>query len=223
RSAEDILAYLEENFELAPEAAAAPNEIGDETRKPDLFEKPLDSPSGDSLGALAAGLENESTEDPGDDTSAGLLEPIVDDPEEGEPNDTAKTGLAHTASQNRLVDRFARGLGYVKLSGGQYLHANGSRIEKGHESVFPWEWLTATGETLCYFRVHDHCLETKPLEVAADVWHILENAPSSHALILSDPQGRPVFRSGVQLVAMRDSHAVTLYPASYRIAYTGSR
>jgi hypothetical protein len=62
-------------------------------------------------------------------------------------------------------------------------------------------------------------LESDPLQIDAEVWGLIDRFPETYALILADPQERPIELIGSRLHSMKENGAIKLYPASYRVVF----
>jgi len=70
-----------------------------------------------------------------------------------------------------------------------------------------------------YYWAKDHCLESEPLQIDAEVWGLIERFPDTYAFVLADVQERPVELIGSRLQSMKEDGAIKLYPASYRVVF----
>jgi hypothetical protein len=121
-------------------------------------------------------------------------------------------------SRPSIMERFALGLGFQKDGNDRYFHDDGSWITKPGGSHF-WERHAVGGSVLRYYWAKDHCLESDPLQIDAEVWGLIDRFPGTYAFILADPQERPVELIGSRLQSMKNDGFIKLYPASYRVVY----
>jgi len=209
RNEASIRSYLEENFALAPEETALPSD--------DLPASTAESqhkPITESASNIPSGEENmpvpEISADPGD-SSVG--------------NDAGESsGHPHTPHSGRtqqpktpLMERFALSQGYQKSDAQRFIHADGRVLIKS-EGVFPWAVRDASGVISQYFWPREHCLELKPLDLPTEVWHLIEQDPQNHALLLEDRNGEPIQLLGNDLMQSKQVGQLRLYPATYRIS-----
>lgn len=228
RSADFVTDYMEENFKLLPQdeiveetiIAEVADEVSDGTAEPrtqpfgtataaetddDIAPLPEDTPSSES----GEGEENETPESP---AAAEPLQP---------PTPPAKPHHDRPSRPPRLpiIERFARANGFEKDGNERFFRSDdGSWIAKPPGERF-WEHRTGKGELLKYYWPKDHCLESEPLQLEADIWGLMDKTPESYALILSDVQDRAVQVTGTRLKTMCTSGEMKLYPATYRLVY----
>ena len=228
RSSEEVTEYLEENFKLRPrdvieqlvdEAVTSTGEHA--TTDTDVAPQPQSDET----------LTYHETDGLGDNVDAVLVaqpegeeEPAkVTEEQSGEFDETdvtpQKTQPHLKPAKPRIIERFAKEMGFRKDGEDRFFHADGRWIAKTIGDRFPWEMRTATGEIVRYFWPKDHCLEQEPLQLEADIWGLIDSSPEIYALVLSNPQGDPVEVQGAHLRAMRDGGKITLYPATYRLVY----
>ena len=119
------------------------------------------------------------------------------------------------------MERFALGIGFQKDGSDRFFHDDGSWIGKSTDSPF-WERHAAGGSVVRYYWAKDHCLEHEPLQIAAEVWGLIDRFPETYAFVLADPQERAIELTGSQLHSMKEDGAVKLYPAAYRIVFDSS-
>ena len=116
------------------------------------------------------------------------------------------------------MSRFAKRHGFRIDNENRFYHDNGNFIERS--SVRPlWERRNVNGELVFYYLARDHCLEKKPLEIAAEIWGLIEKYPEKYALILLSIDDEPIEIIGTKLSKMKDAGQITLYPATYRLVY----
>lgn len=219
RDAEDVRDYLDENFALDAQLAAD-----------------VDAPEHDGVGTErgnraddAAGPQETEVPANGAD-AADRSEHDAPDPDAEEDINGAEVDEPITASQRpprapprprklSIIERFAREHGFRQNGEDRFVHADGSLIGRSRDSRFPWERRHASGDIERFYWPEDHCIESEPLQLAADVWGLIDDRPDQYALILSDLEGAPVEVTGARLRAMCEQGELTLYPATYRIVY----
>lgn len=122
-----------------------------------------------------------------------------------------------------IMERFARAQGFRKDGDERFFHENGSWICRAHNVRSLWEHYAVGGGLVRSYWPKDHCVESDPLPLDADVWNLIDQSPDTHALILANIEGSPVEPSWTRLRAMRDAGELTLFPASYRLVYVHDR
>lgn len=80
-----------------------------------------------------------------------------------------------------------------------------------------WAEINGTGITVTHYRVTDHCLEEKPLELKSEIWFTLEGSPTNHSFILRAPSGEPSVFTGQRLLRLLKNDRLILHPALYRM------
>ena len=219
RSPEFVAEYLEENVALiaprdvdAGEPETVEREIVGGHEAPGLKAHESDLPQ-----ESEATLESPAEREHHTREESGVTFGAPDGDDGGEPVATRSRHLRETRAS--LIERFARVNGYIPDGADRFYHTDGSWIEKVHESSFPWELHSAAGDVLQRYWVKDHCIQREPLQLDADVWALCDKAPDTHSLILSAPDGAPVQFSGRTLREMSGRGQLTLFPATYRLAY----
>ena len=210
RSSDFVREYLEENFELAPPKAE-------------------DEP--DSLSSQEVQLE--TREEPGEVVSSPLDRRLLGDVrlEEATPQNAGESGhdeppvlraqRAARPLRRSLIERFARSMGFAMNGAGKFSHADGRLLERTSGNAFPWELKSGQGDVLQYFWPKEHCIQQEPLELDSDIWGLCQQDPASYSLVLTDMSGAPVHLLGSQLVELLKQDRLVLYPATYRLKYTG--
>jgi hypothetical protein len=117
----------------------------------------------------------------------------------------------------RVMERFAFSLGFRHDGEGRLVHPDGRWIERSPDLRQLWEQYSGTGELEHTYWPRAHCLQDKPLPIEAEIWNLVQKYPERYSFVLTDLSGEPVEITGSQLVAMRDSREITIYPAVYRI------
>jgi hypothetical protein len=214
RSPDDVRAYLEENFKLAP--------IGEENEAVDAPTPPSSIPHKEPANQpnILAGDPVPTPEIPVPaDVPSGEEVTSPQDDLSGEPQPGAQRARAPSKSPKpSIMERFAAAHGFRKDGDGRFFHPTGGWIAKTQGMRFPWERRTPTGELVCYYWDAERCLDDEPLQLAAEVWHLLKDAPARYALILAAQDGNPLELSGAKLLELERAGKLKLYPASYRLA-----
>jgi hypothetical protein len=240
RTPEFVLEYLEENFNLMPEAQI--DTIGGEackSRSDDNGQKDVTAQDNQARaqitthnepqqteegGAIAneekgnTGVENEQSED----ADVNATSESGELGENGEDGESAAAPRRHHPRPARpsLIERFAAANGYARdNSEGRFYHKNGGWLERVSGNSFPWERYSSSGELLQCYWIKDACIEREPLQVEADVWELCAKHPEKYSLLLAAPDGTPVEYSGERICSLRDRGQLTLFPASYRLVY----
>ena len=236
RSPEFVAEYLEENFTLVPTEEIEP--LTPEATRGDDTEEVVGastataasgSDHGDAGAAAAVvgeDLGDEDSEQGANGADDEFDEPLGDEfeDEDAEPEEVAATP-AHTKKPKpikpSLIERFARGSGFVKDGDERFYHSNGDWIEKVSGHSFPWERRSASGELLRCYWPKEHCIQREPLQLDAEVWELCKNQPEKYALLLVDGDDSPLEITGHRLGQMCDSGELVLYPAKYRLVHGG--
>jgi len=223
RSPEDVRAYLEENFTLAPVGHA------------DHVEEQMDGPASEVVGVpnekAPASESSAATTVTGDIVEATSGEggpppepntvPTDETYEEGEGEDggasTDRTRTPQRAGKPSIMERFAAAHGFRKDGEGRFFHSDGSWIARTSGDCFPWVLRTAAGDVARYYWPKDHCLDSEPLVVETDVWGLIDGRPEVYALVLVDADGEAIEMTGIRLHALREQGRLKLYPAAYRL------
>ena len=231
RSHEEVTDYFEENFKLTSRDAVAPAIVenphparDDTTPAPSdstsvADETPMSPPADLSSEVSTTVLSDEPHEV--SELNNGVEEELPE-LEELDP-EPQKVIVPPKPAKPSIIERFAKSQGFQMDGQDRFFHTDGSWIAKTSGDRFPWERRTASGEIVRYYLPKDHCLESDPLQLDADVWGLIEGFPETYALVLSNLQGDPVEVPGVRLRGMRDDGEITLYPATYRLVYGSDR
>lgn len=221
RSPEDIKAYLEENFTLAPERIVAPV----------VSEPPIPAPDDDEpVAQVVTNAHGDSEPLDTDDLHLDEENEPTPQPEPVLPPGGAEQELIVTEAASRpraapkpprpsVMARFAAAEGYKTDGEDRFFHEDGSWIGRANGTRFPWERRSASGEVLRNYYPKDHCLEHEPLQLEADLWSLLDQKPDLYSFILINPEGDPVEMTGARLRALRDDGELTIHPATYRLVY----
>ena len=227
RSPEDIRAYLEENFVLAPEQMAVPPVVdaqpapvpvddgADDERVADAVKKatPVDDPPV----AIDLGLSEDDEPAKAQESQQPQEEP------EGhlEPEMVTRARTPAKPQRPGVMARFALALGYKADGDDRFFHSDGSWIGRANGARFPWERHSVNGDILSHYYPKEHCLEREPLQIEADVWGLLDQKPDAYSFILFNTEGDAVEMTGARLRALRDGGAITIHPAAYRLVLSG--
>lgn len=218
RSPEDITAYLEENFKLAPRDETK-HHIDEQAPKSDDNPAQTEaSPKDEKTSELDEKEVNGSTLGI-DEEGEKKIDSESDDSKEVGHEDKSHRPHPPKPYKPNIMELFARSLGYRKDSNERFTLHDGSAITKTIDNRFPWEKRSASGDIIRYYWPKEHCLEREPLQLEADVWGLIEKFPDKYSLVLSTPEGKPVEVSGARLLSMRDEGAIVICPATYRLVY----
>ena len=120
-----------------------------------------------------------------------------------------------------LIEQFASVSGFIDTRGNNFHRSDGCRLIRAQGTVFQWQLWTANGRLLQSYWLRNHCIDREPLELPAEVWGWCERSPDHYSLVLVNKEGVPVEISGRRLVLMRENEELTIYPATYRLAFKG--
>ena len=219
RSADAIKDYIAENFKLSP-VRDVPTRASEEDQ---IHSERTMVAEGDQESGVP---EEPNIEDGIKPEDNGTINLVVPDTEAGkEDNEGIETDQPRPLAKPTkpdIIERFCNLRGFRKDSNNRFYHDDGSWIAREDGALFPWVHRTALGSLVRYYLPRDHCLERKPLQLAADVWSLIEQKPDTHALVLMDIEGGPVEVTGSHLLTMRDENQFTLYPATYRLVYNSN-
>lgn len=207
RNEADIRSYLEENFALTSEETSLLNDYlpstAAEHRNESVVETPSDTPlEKENIPISDIVLDNSNS---GNDALASS--------EYSRSPHSSRTPQTKTP----LIERFALSFGYQKRDNQRFVRADGMVLIKS-EGVFPWAILDVNGAISLHYWTSEHCLEFKPLDLPAEVWHLIEQDPQHYALLLEDRNGNPIQFLGNELVQSKQLGYLRLYPAKYRIS-----
>lgn len=221
RTPEFVTDYMEENFRLESRKSIAPAK----PEKADADHEPADNPENNDVNVEET-IEPMEISDAAEETDVAFEESDSDfeeapDEEGGgselPPLSQSKSRIHPKPAKLSIIEQFARSMGFKRDGEDRYYHPDGSWIAKTHENRFPWEMRSAKGDLIRYYWPKDHCLESDPLQIEADIWGLLDHSPDNYALILSDLQGKPIEILGSKLRQMREEGSITVYPATYRL------
>jgi hypothetical protein len=211
RSEQDIHAYLNENFSLDPEETTLSVEgwIGESEPKTKIPTIGLEEQTDETTSTVAPtqGYAEEELLD---------IPPQTVEPEI--PPDKPKPPHPSKPPQIRipLIERFALACGFHKDGSDHFTNSSGNILIKA-DGVFPWFIMEPGGSVLCYYWTKEHCLQTKPLELPTEIWHLIEENSHLHALILEDTDGHPIEMLGNDLLKLKEEGTLKLFPATYRL------
>lgn len=225
RAPEDVLAYMEQNFTLGPKEESAEAGTGAASARPNSEAHGDDGASttqshehtptaSDPSEPLLTGEEPASEESVApldDDEPSEQNEPAVDE------SDSTHPRAPRPPAKPSIIERFALAHGFSPDGGDRYFREDGSWIGKVTGSPFPWERRSASGDLVRHYLAKDHCLEIEPLELAADLWALIDGMPDDYALVLADASGAPTELLGTQLRELKSRERLKLYPAAYRL------
>ena len=227
RSPDDVRAYLEANFKLAPVDHTGHAGVQVDGPDPDITSAPNEeAPASESSAATTiAGDTDEATGAWGGTSPQSTADPVdeTDNQGEGEDGGAATDGPRppRRISKPSIMERFAAAHGFRKDGEGRFFHADGSWIARTTGDRFPWERRIASGDVVRYYWPKDHCLDLAPLVVEADVWGLIDGQPEVYALILADSHGEAIEMAGIRLRQLREQGKLKLYPAAYRLVVEG--
>lgn len=118
-----------------------------------------------------------------------------------------------------LLERFALGKGFQPDGQGRYTLADGSLLDRDPDQRGMWQCWSADGDGNRTYWVSDHCLESGPVEMAADLWRLIQSRPAEYAVVLVNQAGQPVELRGEELVRLQEAGRLKVYPATYRLVY----
>lgn len=221
RPPEFVTEYLEENFTLLPEDQVQPiretsstgtnestSDSGDQETSPVSAEEGVDASEQEDEND--PDVENEQIDSNFDETETSL-----DDQDES----AKPTRKPRKPSKPSLIERFARANGYKQDGDNRFYHDNGSWLARAGNTSFPWEHFDSSGVLIQCYWIKDHCIQTEPIQIHAEIWELCVKHPEKYTLIFADPDGVPVEYSGKRICELRDNGQLSLFPASYRLVY----
>lgn len=220
RHADDVSEYLKQNFDLAPAVEEPP--LSSKEEDPEESREDREDPE-----AGRPALVGESTETHPfgrvSDTSAERV-PVEKDSGgdfvESDPEPPRReSGPSASTPAPGVEERFAASMGFRRESQDLYRHPNGSVLERVRGEPFPWHMKSPSGDVHHYYWMKNHCLERHPLDVAFEVWRLIDSFQSTHSLILVDKEGELAEFKGTDLRELVDKKKVKLYQAVYRLQY----
>jgi hypothetical protein len=82
--------------------------------------------------------------------------------------------------------------------------------------MFTLEVIDRTGQVTNRIWMQSQSL-VSGLDVPAEVWEMIRNAPDSTSVVFESPQGEPIELAGAALQELLDRDLVRLFPAKYRL------
>lgn len=98
-----------------------------------------------------------------------------------------------------------------------YVGSDGRVLRRSETSRGLWELRSPDGRLQAMYWVRVHCLDRQPLEVPAEIWERVRQAPQAMTFVLLGTAGRPRLLIGNQLLEAAESGRLELFPASYRL------
>ena len=213
RPAEFIAEYLADCFNLAAAEEVQiepPQQPDEDTENGHIDNRALPDPVDSQFGTGSEDSDDQTQADQGNDESTHAR---------SDGGMSFDRTTQRKATQQSLIERFAKALGFSANGNGKFYHTDGHWLERTQGNVFPWELRSPNGDLVQYYWHREHCIQQEPLQLQADIWGLCERFPDRYSLILTDPDRVPVAVSGSQLVRMREREELVLYPATYRLAY----
>ena len=216
RSPDVVSEYMQENFRLAPPDSKG-NLIAPTVAQEQIASQPESGPQIQAPAWVPAAVNHNGaavTESQGEAEHLGDDEPGLTDGTTLPPRERHVSRPAKLS----MMERFALGIGFQKDGSDRFFHDDGGWIEKSSNSPF-WERHAAGGSVVRYYWAKDHCLESDPLQIDAEIWMLIDKFQDTYALVLADPQERPIELIGSRLHSLKEDGAIKLYPASYRMVF----
>jgi len=210
RDIERIRQYISENFKLCPSS----------TVRPKFEEEPV---QGD------ASVHKTPSKEPSIAQSQNTDIPDIDDSDadqrwqDGEEEMRKVPRSQKKPARAALIDLFATLRGFSREGKDRYMYEDGSWIARTGGDRFPWERRSVDGVLVRSYHLRNHCLETDPMQIDADIWDIMERYPDRYALVLLSSDKRPIEITGADLWTMQEAGTVKLHPAAYRLVYSEKR
>lgn len=222
-----IAEYVEENFDLAPEADAEPAAATEGPVEESCCEEAVAATdeeqenAGETAASIRGVDQAPSDTSPDESDTAGAADEAQPEATEDDEVPEPKPAPARRSPSAKpaLIERFALANGFRKDGTDRFYHSDGSWIGRVSAATFPWERRSATGELLRCYWPKDQCLQSEPLQLGADVWEACQRDPQLHALLISDPAGDPVEIIGKRLMHMVEQGELALHPATYRLVH----
>ena len=210
RSPAFVREYLEDNFELAPpKAENEPDSLSSQEPQTETREQPSKM-DGSPLDRLLPGDVRPEEATPQDTEDSGTDEPPVLRPQR-----------ASRPPRRSPIERLAESMGFTMNGTGKLIHADGRTLERTSGNAFPWELKSSQGGVSRFYWTKEHCIQQEPLELDSDVWELCQQKPDSYGIVLTDLSGTPVHFLGRKLMELLNQDRLILYPATYRLKYTG--
>jgi hypothetical protein len=189
-----------------------------------------EEPSEHAVTASAVEIRSECSRGVAEEDSAETYEPtglqrygeVKGDEDDSAESLSGRRGRGSSRrGQFAVLEDYARSIGLAPRPDGSFEGPDSVSIRKTPEGLFPWALSPGAGADVRYLMPIDHCIETEPIELAADIWYLLQNQTDRYSLIVRSPAGAGVELSGRDLVQQIESDRVRLYPASYRLIHKG--
>ena len=217
RSPEVVTEYMEENFKLVPQTSIGPTSPLP-AEEESVVSQSESSPSQSQPQAIVPSTEQHHEVVSSDASGRAAHSNQAEIEQTNETTLLPRQQHVSRPEKPNIMERFAVGLGFQKDGSDRFYHDDGSWIAKQTGSHF-WEKHTAGGPVVRYYWAKDHCLESDPLQIDAEVWGLIERFPETYAFVLVDSQGRPIELIGSLVQSMKEDGSIKLYPASYRVVY----
>jgi hypothetical protein len=124
----------------------------------------------------------------------------------------------HRPKRAPLIERFARTLGYERVSAERIERRDGLTLTPDEDSPSVWNAISADGEFVQSYWPREHYLDEKPLVIPADIWSAFERHPDRWTLVLVDGNHRPLAIRAVQLMDWVRSGRASIHVADYRVS-----
>jgi len=112
--------------------------------------------------------------------------------------------------------RFLAARAFVQSSTSTRLATDDGRwVEKAEGGL--WEEYDESGQLRQCYWPKEHCLERGPLQLPAEIWELCRQQPDLYSLLLVSTDGSPVQHQGRELLKLRQTGRLTIYPAEYRL------
>jgi hypothetical protein len=219
RVSDEIKDYLNDNFYLVPLPTESPLEVlevmpvsdaivsEDDENETVLSNAPIAMPAALPTSPLSSPEAEEASKNIDHSSSTPPSAPLV------------STRKQHHHVQPSMMERFALSQGFHKNVEGGFFHADGSRITKTSDEIYPWERRMTSGVVRYYYPI-EHCFENKALSLGADVWGMLEKFQNQYSIVVYDGKDHPIEMTGVDLQTLVKEGKLKLYPAAYRLVLT---
>jgi len=213
RTTEFVREYLESNFELGQAMELALNAKIDQT--PAQIKNQVKATQASAVREHHAEAIPEDRLPPEihaglaelPESAAELVDPQLQSPEPPAPP---------KPKEPSFMDKFAR-LGGFRWHDGEkcYTHADGRCLERS-ERPFNWAEYAADRTLLRRYWVSDQKLP-EGVEIPAELWSLLTAQPAETGIVVAETNGTPGTFTGEDLLELKDSQQILLYPASYRL------
>ena len=218
RPSEFVREYLEENFKLMPE-----EDLDGSPTEGQLEAAKRPSAQSETIAPPQEQDDDHAGEDNQGDNSLNNLPfeaEVLDSGGDAEQPAAPARRRPNTPAKPSFMERFAVAQGFVKDTAAErFIHPNGDCLIRASGQSFPWERISPSGDLLQCYWYKDVCLEREPLQIEAEVLHLCEAYPEKYSILLADIEGKPVIFSGKQILALKDSDRLKIFPASYRLQY----